>query len=203
LSPDDWRRLIGLAHTEKSLAFDLYARHYLSTSGQRYASDRQQLSQYVGDYHDAVGPGSEMITELSVPRERLADFLGAAADELRRLGADVIYGTVRLIERDDETVLAWAREPWACTVLNLHVDHDSAGVERAAAVCRSLNDLALARGGTFYLTYHRWSTREQLLAAYPQLPAFLRARRERDPEGLFASDWSRWLVQSVAVAEAA
>ena len=62
---------------------------------------------------------------------------------------NVIYGTIRLIERDDESVLAWAREPWACVVFNLHVDHSPEGlgkaqrdfrrlIERAAAVRRQL-----------------------------------------------------------------
>jgi len=27
--------------------------------------------------------------------------------------ANVVYGAVRLIEKDDESFLAWAREPWA------------------------------------------------------------------------------------------
>jgi FAD/FMN-containing dehydrogenase len=200
LSPDDWRSLLRL---DKSAAFELYAAHYLATSGQLYASDRHQLAQYVDGYHDELGPGSEMIAELSVPRDLVADFLGAAAHELRRLEADVVYGTVRLIERDDETALAWACEPWACTVLNLHVDHDRAGLERAAAAFRRLNDLALERGGTFYLTYHRWATRRQLLAAYPQLPGFLAAKTEHDPTDLFQSDWLRWLRRTTALEAAA
>ncbi len=39
----------------------------------------------------------------------------------------VIYGTIRLIERDEESFLAWAREPWACIIFNLHLEHTSAG----------------------------------------------------------------------------
>ncbi len=203
LSLDDWRTLLRLAHTDKTTAFELYAAHYLATSGQLYASDRHQLAQYSDGYHDHVGPGSEVIAELSVPRELLDEFLGAAARELRRLDANVIYGTVRLIERDDETALAWAREPWACTVVNLHVDHDRSGLERAATAFRRLNDLALERGGTFYLTYHRWATGPQLLTAYPQLPRFLAAKAHYDPAGLFQSDWYRWLRRTTALEAAA
>jgi hypothetical protein len=144
-----------------------------------------------------------MITELYVPRPLLADLLAAAARDLRALEADVVYGTVRLIERDEETVLAWAREPWACVVLNLHVEHTPAGVESAAVAFRRLIDLALDRGGSFYLTYHRWATRRQLLAAYPQLPEFLAAKLEHDPDELFESDWYRWLRSTVELEAAA
>ena len=123
-----------------------------------------------------------MITELYVPRPLLADFLASAACDMRALEADIVYGTVRLIERDDESFLAWAREPWACVVLNLHVEHSPAGIEHSTIAFRRLIDLALERGGSFYLTYHRLATRLQLLAAYPQLPAFLDAKLEHDPE---------------------
>ena len=52
LSADEWRALLRLAHTDKTAAFELYAAHYLATSGQLYASDRHQLAQYVDGYHD-------------------------------------------------------------------------------------------------------------------------------------------------------
>ena len=201
LSPEDWSMLLHLAHTDKARAFEVYAAHYLQTSGQVYLSDRHQLATYVPGYHWAGS--SEMITELYVPRPLLADFLAAAARDLRALEADVVYGTVRLIERDDETALAWAREPWACVVMNLHVEHTSAGIEHAAVAFRRLIDLALERGGSFYLTYHRWATREQLLAAYPQLLAFLDAKRAHDPGELFQSDWYRWLASTIELEEAA
>ena len=201
LSAEDWARLLLLAHSDKRRAYEIYAKHYLATSGQVYASDRHQLATYVPGYH--WDGSSEMITELYVPRPLLADFLAAAARDLRALEADVVYGTVRLIERDDESVLAWAREPWACVVMNLHVEHTPAGVEHAAVAFRRLIDLALDRGGSFYLTYHRWATRRQLLTAYPQLPAFVDAKRAHDPSGLFQSDWYRWLGATIELEEAA
>jgi FAD/FMN-containing dehydrogenase len=201
LSAEDWARLLHLAHHDKARAYDVYAEHYLATSGQVYLSDRHQLATYVPGYHWAGS--SEMISELYVPRPLLADFLAAAARDLRALEADVVYGTVRLVERDDESVLAWAREPWACTVLNLHVEHTTLGVERAVVAFRRLIDLALDRGGSFYLTYHRWATRRQLLTAYPQLPAFLELKLRHDPDELFQSDWYRWLRSTVELEAAA
>jgi FAD/FMN-containing dehydrogenase len=201
LSAEDWSRLLHLAHHDKARAYEVYAAHYLATSGQVYLSDRHQLATYVPDYH--WDGSSEMISELYVPRSLLADFLAEAARDLHALEADVVYGTVRLVERDDETLLAWAREPWACVVFNLHVEHTRSGIENAATAFRRLIDLALDRNGSFYLTYHRWATRRQLLAAYPQLPAFLAAKRAHDPDGLFQSDWYRWLTATIELEEAA
>jgi FAD/FMN-containing dehydrogenase len=198
LRVEDWAELLYLAHADKRRAFELYRDHYLATDGQVYWSDEHQLGVYVDDYHaeidrrlGAVDPATEMITELYVPRPRLADFLAAMRDDFRRNGVDLIYGSVRLVERDGETVLAWAREPWACVVLNLHVVHTPAGIARAADAFRRLIELAAARGGTYYLTYHRWATRAQVEACHPRLVECLRAKRGYDPEERFQSDWYR------------
>ena len=118
LRGDDWRRLLHLAHTDRARVFQEYAAYYLSTHGQRYWSDTHQLGTYLDGYHGEIDrllaaphQSSEMITEIYVPRLALAAFMDHGAELLRRGGVPVIYGTVRLIERDDESFLAWAREP--------------------------------------------------------------------------------------------
>lgn len=194
----DWRRLVELAHVEKTRAFELYAEHYLATSGQVYWSDTHQLTTYLDGYHSELDarfaspvPGSETITEVYVPRPRLFDFMEEAARDLGRRGVSLVYGTVRLIERDDESALAWAREPYACVIFNLHTEHTWPGLARSAAAFRALIEMAISRGGSYYLTYHRWAARGQVEACYPQMPEFLRRKREHDPAELFQSEWYR------------
>lgn len=198
LGADDWQRLLHLAHTRKSDAFAAYARHYLATSGQLYHSDLHQLADYLDDYHPALDramgaahPGSEMITEVYVPRHRLADFLEEAREDFRREQVNLVYGTVRLVERDEESALAWAREPWACTIFNLHVDHTPRAIARSGDHFRRLIDMAIRRGGSYYLTYHRHATRDQVLACHPRLPGVLRMKRLVDPAERLQSDWYR------------
>jgi FAD/FMN-containing dehydrogenase len=198
LSPADWEALITLSHTDPRRASDTYTRHYLATDGQIYWSDSHQLADYHEGYHAALDrqlqaahPGSEMITELYVPRDDLPRFMAEVAADFRQHDTQVIYGTVRMIERDDESFLAWAREPWVCIIFNLHVDHTPDGIARAITAFRRLIDRALALGGTYYLTYHRWATREQIEAAYPQFPAFLAEKLQHDPEERFQSAWYR------------
>jgi FAD/FMN-containing dehydrogenase len=196
LSQDDWKRLVTLAHTDKAAAFAHYARHYLATSGQVYWSDTHQMSVYLDDYHRDVDRalghrGSEVITEIYVPRDCLADFMAEAAADFRREKVDAIYGTVRLIRRDDETFLAWARDDYACVIFNLHVRHDPAGKARAADAFRRLIDMAIARGGSYYLTYHRHATRAQVETCHPRFGEFLSLKRRHDPAERFQSDWYR------------
>lgn len=197
LSPADWKNLLTLAHTDKSRGWDIYSEHYLRTDGQVYWSDRHQLSTYSDDYHRELEArtgtcrGSEMITEIYVPRHRLCAFMRAAADEFRRSNVDCVYGTVRLIERDDESYLAWARQDWACIIFNLHADHDAVSLARSADAFRALINLAIDQDGTYYLTYHRHATRGQVLACHPDFVEFLKAKRRYDPRGIFQSEWYR------------
>ena len=64
-----------------------------------------------------------MITEIYVPRREAAGLHGRSRAGFRINGVPIIYGTIRLIEKDDESVLAWATEPYACIIFNLHVVH--------------------------------------------------------------------------------
>jgi FAD/FMN-containing dehydrogenase len=197
LTVDDWKRLLLLTHTDKAQAWARYSAHYLATSGQLYRSDGHQFADYVDDYHDWLDvvtqatPGSEMISELYVPRDRLEDFMDAVAEDFRRHDVNVVYGTIRMVERDEETVLAWARERWACVIFNLHVEHTDAGIARAAEDFRRLIDRARERGGSYFLTYHRWASADQLAACYPRAREFFAAKRRLDPVETFQSDWYR------------
>ena len=198
LTREDWGRLLLLTHTDKAQAFERYAKHYLSTSGQLYFSDAHQFGDYVDGYHAALDelmgaehPATEMITEIYVPRSRLVDFMAEVASDFRANDVNVIYGTVRLIERDEDSFLAWAGEPWACVIFNLHTVHTREGIEHSKGAFRRLIDYAIARGGSYFLTYHRWATPEQVLACYPQMVDFLALKRRYDSEERFQSDWYR------------
>ena len=202
LTRDDWDRLVYLAHTDKGRAFHEYSTYYLSTTGQLYYSDAHQMADYADGYHqridrllDAVAPATEMISEIYVPRDRLTDFMAAVADDFRAHDTDVIYGTIRLVERDDESFLRWATDRWACIIFNLHTEHTPDGLERSAEAFRRLIDRGIERGGSFYLTYHRWATLEQVEACYPRFSAFLRLKKEYDPLERFQSEWYRHWTQ--------
>lgn len=198
LSESDWQSLIYLAHADKTRAFERYTAFYLETSGQVYWADTHQLGVYLDDYHSALDrrlgshcPATEVITEVYVPRAALAEFLAEVRQDFRSNGVDLIYGTIRLIEPDRETFLAWARQDYACIVFNLHTVHSPAGMAHSAAAFRRLIDMAIRRDGSYYLTYHRHATREQVEACYPQFSEFLRRKREYDPDETFQSEWYR------------
>jgi len=199
LSEQDWKMLIYLAHADPARAFEIYTKNYLTTSGQICSSETQYVSDYFENYHrevdsrmKALQPATEVISELYVPRDALPDFFREAANELRRSDAPaLIYGNIRLIEKDAESFLAWAKQSYACVIFNLHTPHTTEGLNRTAATFRRLIDSVIRHQGSYYLTYHRYAAREQVLACYPQFPEFLRLKLKHDPEQRFQSDWYR------------
>lgn len=198
LSLQNWNDLVYLAHADPSRAFREYANYYLSTSGQIYWSDLHQFSNYLLNYHGPLDHrlksthrATEIITEIYVPKESLVSFMQEARDYIRAQKIPLIYGTVRRIERDDESFLAWAKRSYLSVIFNLCTAHTPEGIARSAAAFRHLIDLAIARNGSYYLTYHRFARPDQVLACYPQFSEFLRAKSEFDPQDRFQSDWLR------------
>src|SRR5260370_19624053 len=97
------------------------------------------MSIYPDNYHrqnydklHAPYPATEMITEINVPRPALKGFFDEVREAFRKHGTELIYGTVRLIERDEESFLPWAKQPYACTIFNLHVIHSPEWLNRSA-----------------------------------------------------------------------
>jgi FAD/FMN-containing dehydrogenase len=205
LRMSDWADLFYLAHTDKKRAFEAYSKYYLTTNGQVYWSDTHQLAEYLDEYHVALdkrlrpeGRGTEMISEVYVLRESLVNFMKDVGKDLRASKADVIYGTVRFIEPDDESFLPWARRRYVSIIFNLHTAHTPAALEKTAADFRQLIERAIQYGGSYYLTYHHWATRKQVETCYPRFAAFLKEKRKFDPDERFQSDWYRFYKKMFA-----
>jgi hypothetical protein len=61
-------------------------------------------------------------------------------DGFRKNGTNVVYGTIRLIEKDRERFLPWAKQNYAAIVFNFHVEHSPEGIEKATRDFRHLID---------------------------------------------------------------
>jgi FAD/FMN-containing dehydrogenase len=198
LSETHWNDLFYLSHADKAKAFRQYTDYYLSTNGQIYASDTHQMSIYLDNYHHELDArlggteqATEIITEIYVLRQDLPCFFDEVRKDFRANKVNMVYGTIRLIEQDNESFLAWAKQSYACVIFNLNTVHTPEGIEHSAATFRRLIDMAMKRGGSYYLTYHKYATRQQVETCYPQFAEFIRLKRQYDPQERFQSNWYR------------
>lgn len=198
IDPEALTGLLELAHFDRGAAYRKYAALELARDGEIEWSDLHQLSSYPAGYHKtieshrgAAQAGADLILEAYVPRQDLTSFVEDARHLLLQSKMPLIYGTVRFIERDGESYLAWAKKSYACVIFTPHVATGDSSMRRAREICRELERFATKRGGSFYLTYNRFAARSELDSAYPQFSDFLTLKEKYDPSGVFQSEWYR------------
>jgi len=156
-----------------------------------------QMSTYVPGYHTGIdsqlegAEGADLIVEVDVPRGELIPFLEDARRILLGGELPLVYGVIRFIEKDKDSFLAWAKKPYACVVFTPHTSSEAKALQKTGETCRQLIRAAIKRGGSFYLTYNRFATREDLAWAYPQFAEFLVNKRKYDPTDMLQSEWYR------------
>ena len=192
LDLDDWLDLFYLAHAEKTKAFEAYSKYYLihrrASLLVRHPPARgvsRRLPREAGPPLGDAPRGTEMITEVYVPRESLvAVHGGRPRQDFRENGANLIYGTIRFIEKDDRQLPALGQG--ALRQHHLQSPHRARRTRRSRRPpddFRGSIDRAIQFGGSYYLTYHHWATRKQVETCYPQFVEFLGLKRKYDPRG--------------------
>jgi FAD/FMN-containing dehydrogenase len=191
--------LLEIVHRDRGSAYRRYAKLELSRDGNVEWSDLHQLSTYPAGYHQEIEKrlgadfvGADLILEVYVPRSELIPLLEQARRILLASGMPLVYGTIRFIEQDKDSYLAWAKKRYACVIFSVHSSGETRALRKTGEVCRQLIRAANKRGGSFYLTYNRFATRDELASAYPQFQEFLSLKKQYDPRETFQSDWYRY-----------
>ena len=142
---------------------------------------------------------TDILHEYFFPRAEYNAFIAGAREILRRSDLPLLNASIRVVHAED-TALTYAKEDAFSLVLYINQKTDEDGSAKMRALTRELVDLTLKHRGRFFLPYQLHYTRAQLMAAYPELPAFLAKKREYDPRELFTSTFYRGLKAAAGVA---
>jgi hypothetical protein len=146
-------------------------------------------------FNDMAGD-TDILHEYFFPRGEYASFIAGAREVLLKHDTRLLNASIRVVDAD-EIALPYAAEPAFSLVLYVNQRTDEAGNAAMRALTRDLIEATLAHRGRFFLPYQIHYTRAQLLKSYPELPAFLGAKRAADPGELFTSTFYRALKASV------
>ncbi len=135
---------------------------------------------------------TDILHEYFVPRSAYNDFIAAARGVLDGQPLPVLNASIRIVDAED-VALPYAVEPAFSLVLYINQPTTAEGDAQMRALTRAMIDVTLAHGGRFFLPYQLHYTGDQLLRSYPELPAFLQAKDDYDPDGLFTSTFHRAL----------
>src|SRR5262245_5703050 len=179
------------------------ARWYAETVVFSRAASRQPLTRnailnYPVSALAETNPGrADILHEYFIPPERFTEFLSACREIIPASRQELLNVTLRHVEADRVSVLAYAPAPSARIAAVMSFSQEiSLDADRAMAVMTErLIEAVLALGGTFYLPYRLHARPEQVRAAYPRVDEFIAKKREHDPELRFRNlMWDKYFA---------
>jgi|HubBroStandDraft_6_1064221.scaffolds.fasta_scaffold11652_4 FAD/FMN-containing dehydrogenase len=132
-------------------------------------------------------PDTDILQEYFIPYDRMPEFVDALRDVVQRDKANLLNVTIRTVHKDTITALPYAKEDVFGFVLYFNVRFNDRDNEILQKTTSDLIDAAHTAGGTYYLPYQLFYTKEQLRNCYPEIDDFFAAKRRYDPIGLFSN----------------
>jgi FAD/FMN-containing dehydrogenase len=128
---------------------------------------------------------TDILHEYFVAPARFAEFVKACQAVIPASYQQLLNITLRFVNTDRDSVLAYAPEPRIAAVMLFSQEKTVRGERDMARMTQALIDRVLDIGGTYYLPYRPHATPAQLSRGYPRASAFVAAKRAADPDLLF------------------
>ncbi len=159
------------------------------------ASRNRLLNEPVANLAGPDRSRTDILHEYFLPADGLEPFLAACRVAIPRSRQDLLNVTLRYVQEDRISVLAYARGPRVAAVMLFSQRKTRADEEDMAAMTERLIDAALDAGGTFYLPYRLHARRDQVARAYPRVEELVTRKRHHDPGLLFRNTmWDRYFA---------
>jgi len=117
----------------------------------------------------------------------MPEFVDGLREVVQRNKANLLNLTIRTVHRDTVTALPYAKQDMFGFVLYFNVGFDDKDNEILKKTTIDLIDAAERAGGTYYLPYQLFYSKEQLRKAYPEIEEFFTTKKKYDPIGLFSN----------------
>lgn len=183
-----WNLFANLARRSdffRGLGAKFYARSLEEKNGKEFSRNT-----YLGEVASNFWINHESLThtdysqEYFIPIRNYTKFLEAIIEIEKEYPAHLIDSASRLV-KGNSALLSYAKETCLSVVLVFSAGSDEKSMDYISTITRKLVDKAIENGGSYYLTYQLFPTKEQLLRAYPKWPKFVEIKKKYDPEYIF------------------
>ncbi|HYU32793.1 MAG TPA: FAD-binding oxidoreductase [Thermoanaerobaculia bacterium] len=155
-----------------------------------FLSRNNEMNRDLGFLAYSSPKDTDILQEYFVPVDRLPAFIDALREIVEKDRLNLLNATIRYVPRNSESVLSYSTpEASFGVVLYFNVGLDDKAQAGTARWTRTLIDRALELGGTYYLPYRPYATREQFLAAYPGAKLFYEKKLQYDPQEIFMNSF--------------
>jgi FAD/FMN-containing dehydrogenase len=132
---------------------------------------------------------TDILQEYFIPHSRMPEFIDGLRETVKKNDANLLNVTIRIVEKDTDTALPYAKENMFAFVLYFNQKFNEKDSEKLRKTTVDLIDVATSAGGTYYLPYQLYYTPEQMRKAYPEADSFFATKKKYDPQGLFSNKW--------------
>ncbi len=145
------------------------------------------------EMYDSMGylknrlPDTDILQEYFVTGDKVSEFIDGLRRVVKEDGANLLNVTIRIVHDDKITALPYAKGDRFAFVLYFNQGFNERESEILRKTTVDLIDMAEAVGGTYYLPYQLFYSKEQLHKAYPEVDEFFDAKKKYDPDGLFSN----------------
>lgn len=130
---------------------------------------------------------TDILQEYFVPYDRMPEFVDSLRGVVERNKANLLNVTIRTVHKDTITALPYAKEDMFGFVLYFNVKFNDTANEILQKTTTDLIDAVQQAGGTYYLPYQLFYSKEQLRKSYPEIDDFFATKKKYDPIGLFTN----------------
>jgi FAD/FMN-containing dehydrogenase len=130
---------------------------------------------------------TDILQEYFVPYGHMPEFVDGLREVVQRNHANLLNVTIRTVHKDAISALPYAKQDMFGFVLYFNVKFNERDNEILRKTTTDLIDAAESAGGTYYLPYQLFYSREQLQKSYPEIEEFFATKKKYDPIGLFTN----------------
>ena len=160
------------------------------------ASRNRFLNEPVANLAGRDKARTDILHEYFLPAHGLEPFLAACRTIIPASRQDLLNVTLRYVEGDKTSVLAYAPGTRVAAVMLFSQPMTRADDADMASMTQRPIDAAHDSAGSFYLPYRLHARREQIARAYPRLEEFVLQKHVHDPGLLFQNTlWTRYLAK--------
>jgi FAD/FMN-containing dehydrogenase len=139
---------------------------------------------------------TDILHEYFVAPGRFAEFVKACQAVIPASYQQLLNITLRFVNTDHDSVLAYATEPRIAAVMLFSQEKTARGESDMARMTHDLIERVLDIGGTYYLPYRPHASLAQLSRGYPRAAAFAAAKRAADPDLLLRNQlWDGYFAR--------
>ncbi|MCA1053615.1 FAD-binding oxidoreductase [Rossellomorea aquimaris] len=183
--------LLGLSRDfdwGKNAFWDMQKRFFLSRDGDLVTRNNVMRSE--SEFMEYEGKDdTDILQEYFVPIDEYEVYIDDMKNYLQERDLNLINITVRYVEQNEEPAMSYSKGDMFALVLLINQGLSEKEISETGETVRGMIDITLKHGGSYYLPYYQYPTKEQMRAAYPNSDDFFDMKRKLDPKERFINQF--------------